>query len=262
MTFMPAHLEQLCACAEAAGQAVMDVYRTEFGAWLKDDNSPVTDADRRADQIIRECLQSAFPSICVVSEESPIAEDGAPDRLFLVDPVDGTREFLHRNGEFTVNIAWVDRGVATAGVVLAPALGQLYFAARGQGAWRRDAAGLTALRTAAAPAGAPLRVMVSRSHGDAALQPWLARWPGEQRAQPVGSSLKFCRIAEGAADVYPRFGPTRQWDTAAAQAILEEAGGQVLDAAGQPLRYGLDRPLLNPNFIALASAGMAYPPLP
>jgi 3'(2'), 5'-bisphosphate nucleotidase len=262
MKLTSAHLEHLCACAEAAGREVMGVYRTDFSAWVKDDQSPVTNADHRADKAIREGLQAAFPGVFVLSEESPFDIRHPAELFFLVDPLDGTKEFIARNGEFTVNIALVDRGVAVAGVVLAPALDQLYFAAQGFGAWRKDACGVTALRTLAPSPGAPLRVIVSRSHGGETLHPWVNQLPAGHVTIAAGSSLKFCRIAEGAADLYPRFGPTHQWDTAAAQAVLEQAGGQVLDAAGKPLRYGLDRPLLNPNFIALASSRMAYPPLP
>jgi len=262
MNITSAHLEQLCACAEAAGREVMAVYRTDFAVRQKDDASPVTDADCRADQVIRDFLQAAFPGTFVLSEESSVDTSSAHDLFFLVDPLDGTKEFLKRNDEFTVNIALVDRGVAVAGVVLAPALGLLYFAAQGLGAWRRDARGVTPLRTTAPSPGQALRVLISRSHGSEALQHWLDGLPGEHVAQAVGSSLKFCRIAEGAADLYPKLGPTSQWDTAAAQAVLEQAGGQVLDAAGRPLRYGLERPILNPNFIAVGSSSWRYPPLP
>jgi 3'(2'), 5'-bisphosphate nucleotidase len=262
MNFKRVHLEKLCACAEAAGHEVMDVYRTQFTAWRKDDASPVTEADQRADQVIRGRLQAAFPGVFILSEESPVNGSGTQDLLFIVDPLDGTKEFIQRNDEFTVNIALVDRGVAVAGVVLAPALDQLYFGGRGFGAWKKDGSGATALRTMAPSPGAALRVIVSRSHGSESLRHWAEQLPGEHVTVAAGSSLKFCRIAEGAADLYPRLGPTSQWDTAAAQAVLEEAGGHVVDAAGQPLRYGLNRPILNPNFIALASSRIAYPQLP
>ncbi len=254
-----AMLDALCRIAEAAGHAIMSVYAGDVTAWQKADASPLTEADLRADAVIRRGLEQAFPGVHILSEESASADDGGgvPDRFFLVDPLDGTKEFLKRNGEFTVNIAFVERGAPVAGVVFAPALDELFFAARGAGALRRMAGTTTAIQVEAAPTGAPLRVVASRSHADAALTEWLASAAGAHTLVSVGSSLKFCRVAEGRADVYPRFGPTSQWDTAAAQAVLEVAGGVVLDLGGSPLRYGLDRPILNPAFMAAATPALA-----
>lgn len=253
-------LPTLCDIAQAAGAEIMAVYRgAEISRWAKEDDSPVTHADLHADRVIRASLQAAFPEVFVVSEESQPDDRTPRDRFFLVDPLDGTKEFLKRNDEFTVNIALIEQGRPIAGVVLAPALGQLYFAAQSVGAFRRDSAGETALHTAE-PA-TPLRVIGSRSHGLEALDAWLRRLDGGHSFVAAGSSLKFCRIAEGQADVYPRFGPTCQWDTAAGQAVLECAGGAVLDAAGADLRYGVDRPTLNPFFIALARRDMQVPSL-
>jgi len=255
-------LDTLCDIARAAGREVMDVYGTDFSAWQKDDNSPLTQADLRSDQVIRAGLEQSFPGVFILSEESSSQTKGDPGRFFLVDPLDGTKEFLKRNDEFTVIIALIEGGVPVAGVVLAPALGELYFAAQGIGAWKQDADGaLLELRTQAPEAGASLRVIGSRSHGGEALSHWLEKLTASHTFVAAGSSLKFCRIAEGAADVYPRHGPTSQWDTAAAQAVLEVAGGIVLDPQGQPLRYGLDRPILNPFFLALATPQLSIPPL-
>jgi 3'(2'),5'-bisphosphate nucleotidase len=259
MTMREAQLDHLCALAEAAGREVMAVYRSDFASWAKDDGSPLTQADLRADAVIRAGLQAAFPGVFVLSEESSSAAGGSRDMFFLVDPLDGTREFLQRNDEFTVNIALVQDGRPIAGVVLAPALGELCYAAQGLGAWKKVAGQVTALRTASAPAGTALRVIGSRSHANAAQAAWLDSLPGEYSFVAAGSSLKFCRLAEGQADIYPRLGPTCQWDTAAGQAVLEQAGGVVLDAHGQPLRYGLDRPVLNPHFVALADPRLSYP---
>lgn len=250
MTIGMHDLRVLCDIAQRAGEEVMAVYATDFASWTKDDASPLTQADLRSDEVIRAGLERAFPGVFILSEESTSQAAGPHRRFFLVDPLDGTREFLKRNGEFTVNIALVDDGVPVAGVVVAPALGQAYFGAAGLGSFRRDSHGETALRTQAPAAGAPLRVIGSRSHGGEALSSWLQQLPVPHTFVAAGSSLKFCRIAEGAADVYPRHGPTSQWDTAAGQAVLECAGGQVLDFAREPLRYGLDRPILNPFFIA------------
>lgn len=259
MTMRKAELDHLCGLAEAAGHEVMAVYRSDFASWPKDDGSPLTQADLRADAVIRAGLQAAFPGVFVLSEESSSAASHEPGRFFLVDPLDGTREFLQRNDEFTVNIALIEDGRPVAGVVLAPALGELFYAAQGLGAWKNVAGEVAALRSA--PAGTALRVLGSRSHATAAQAAWLARLPADYSFVAAGSSLKFCRLAEGRADIYPRLGPTCQWDTAAGQAVLEQAGGVVLDAHGQPLRYGLDRPILNPHFVALGDARLTHPPL-
>jgi 3'(2'), 5'-bisphosphate nucleotidase len=245
-------LNILCDIAEAAGREVMAVYAQDFDSWEKDDASPLTEADLRADSVIRSGLETHFPGIFILSEES-ISADPAPvaDTFFLVDPLDGTKEFLKHNDEFTVNIALIHQGQPIAGVVLAPALEQLFFAAQGLGAWQRDGAGVHALRVALYREAAPLRVIGSRSHGGDALSAWLAKLNHEHRFVAVGSSLKFCRIAEGQADIYPRFGPTSQWDTAAAQCVLELAGGTVTNLAGRHLSYGLDKPVLNAQFLAV-----------
>ncbi len=245
-------LDTLCRIAEAAGREIMAVYEHGGETWKKDDASPLTEADLRADRAIRTGLEAHFPGVFILSEESVSSGPAAGDQFFLVDPLDGTKEFIKRNGEFTVNIALVEHGVSVAGVVLAPALGELYFGTRGLGAWKRDASGLKEIRTARRDPAQPLRVIGSRSHGGERLDAWLATLEQEHSFVAAGSSLKFCRIAEGSADIYPRFGPTSQWDTAAAQCVLEAAGGAVTDLEGQPLRYGLDRPVLNPEFIAVA----------
>lgn len=261
MTMSKAELDHLCGVAEAAGREVMAVYRSDFASWDKEDGSPLTQADLRADAVIRAGLEAAFPGVFVLSEESSSAAGGDQNTFFLVDPLDGTREFLQRNDEFTVNIALVQDGRPVAGVVLAPPLGELFYAAQGLGAWKKVAGQVTALRPAPAPAGAALRVIGSRSHATAAQAAWLERLPGQYSFVAAGSSLKFCRLAEGRADIYPRLGPTCQWDTAAGQAVLEQAGGVVLDGRGQPLRYGVERPVLNPHFVALRNPQLTYPPI-
>ncbi|MCM8595339.1 3'(2'),5'-bisphosphate nucleotidase CysQ [Accumulibacter sp.] len=241
----------LCALAEAAGLEILDVYARNFASWQKDDASPLTEADLRADKVVREGLEAHFPGVFILSEESVSAAGRDSDALFLVDPLDGTKEFLKRNDEFTVNIALADQQGLVAGVVLAPALGELFYAARGLGAAKRDAGGMRGLRVARCDEPMPLRVIGSRSHGGEALTSWLGKLPRTYGFVAAGSSLKFCRIAEGRADIYPRFGPTSQWDTAAAQCVLEMAGGAVTDLNGASLRYGLDGPTLNPEFVAV-----------
>ena len=254
-------LEVMCRIAEAAAAEVMAVYAGDIAAWSKPDHSPLTDADLRSDAVIRKGLTAAFPGVFILSEESPADAPGDQDTFFLVDPLDGTKEFIQRNGEFTVNIALVQRGEPVAGVVLAPALGELFFGASGVGAWRKDSGGLLPVRVASPRPDEPLRVIGSRSHGGEALANWLARLDCDYRFVAAGSSLKFCRVAQGLAHIYPRLGPTCQWDTAAGQAVLRAAGGAVLDAGGRPLSYGLLRPALNPHFVALADIGIRLPPL-
>lgn len=256
-----AALPRLVQTAIAAGGEVMAVYAGAFSAQPKDDGSPVTEADLRADRVIRVALNQHFPGVSVWSEESVDASTGsepATDVFFLVDPLDGTKEFIQRTGEFTVNIALIVQGVPVAGVVLAPALGELFYAAQGLGAFRAGADGSNphAIRCATVQASAPLRVLGSRSHGLGRLHEWLAALGRPHTLQSVGSSIKFCRMAEGAADLYPRFGPTSQWDTAAGQCVLEQAGGRVCDLQGQPLRYGRERGLINPDFIASAPGAL------
>jgi 3'(2'), 5'-bisphosphate nucleotidase len=253
-------LRALCEIAQQAAAEVMDVYAAAIRAWAKEDKSPLTEADLRSDAVIRKGLMGLFPGVYILSEESVAGDAGNGETFFLVDPLDGTKEFIARNGEFTVNIALVHGGEPVAGIVLAPALDELFFAARGLGAWKQEAGGPVRLRPAA-PARAPLRVMGSRSHAGDAMAGWLARLGRDYELASVGSSLKFCRIAQGQADIYPRMGPTSQWDTAAGQAVLQEAGGIVLDATGQPLAYGLARPMINPSFVAVGDPKLVFPPL-
>lgn len=247
-----AELAELEAIARAAGSAIMRVYAGPAQARVKADGSPVTDADLHADDIACAGLARAFPGVPRVSEESGVHGKAAAGTYFLVDALDGTKEFLQRTGQFTVNLGLVVDGVPVAGVVFAPAIDECYWAAAGLGAWRTAPAGAIRLRVRPCQAGTTLRVVGSRSHGTEALRSCLDTLPVPHEFTPAGSSLKFCRIAQGDADAYPRFGPTSQWDTAAAQCVLEAAGGCVLDPEGAPLRYGMDRPMQNPDFFALA----------
>ncbi len=250
---MPLNAQQLsalCEIALQAGQAIMQVYQGDFAAIEKADASPLTEADLQADAIIEAGLRAAFPGIPIRSEESSAPTNIACDCFFLVDPLDGTKEFIKRNGEFTVNIALIEHGYPVAGVVLAPAFGELYFAGVGLGAWKRCAAGEAALAVAAWDGERSLAIVGSRSHASAAMDQWLAQLRCDHHFLAAGSSLKFCRLAEGRADLYPRFVPCMQWDTAAGQCILELAGGSVCDLDGRRLQYGLERNLMNPFFLA------------
>ena len=252
--------EGVMAVAEEAARAILAVYRRDFDVSHKADASPLTEADLAAHHSIVDGLARLTPDIPVLSEESahtiPLPQRRAWSRLWLVDPLDGTREFVKRNGEFTVNIALIEDGVSVFGVIQAPVTGELWYGGAGQGAFRRDASGQMPLR-GRRPATAPLRVAASRSHRDARTDALMARI-GEVETVGLGSSLKFCRLAEGGMDVYPRFGPTSEWDTAAGQAILEGAGGAVLDPRGRPFRYNQRETLLNGDFIALADPALPW----
>jgi 3'(2'), 5'-bisphosphate nucleotidase len=246
-------LDAACEIARAAGRAILDVYgRADFAVTRKSDNSPLTEADQVAHGIISRALTKLDPKLPVLSEES-VPTDHATrrkwTRYWLVDPLDGTKEFLKRNGEFTVNIALVDEHRAVLGAVHAPVLDRMYFAAAALGAWRADGGGAPKPIAVRPNAASPLRVVGSRSHPSAELAAYLAGLPPHEITD-MGSSLKICLVAEGAADIYPRLGPTSEWDTAAAQAILESAGGRMIDLAGRPLRYNSKDALLNPHFLA------------
>jgi 3'(2'), 5'-bisphosphate nucleotidase len=230
--------ELFATIAETAGARIMTFYG-DAGAQAKADGSPLTLADLAAHDAILAGLAAACPEWPVVSEEDAVPAQAAPTSPFiLIDPLDGTREFISGNGEFTVNIALIDGGVPVAGVVHAPALGRLWTGVLGAGATVRPSGG-DALRSIAAraPDAAGLVAVASRSHRDAQTEAFLASLP-IAGLRSVGSSLKFCLVAEGEADVYPRFGPTMEWDTAAGQAVLEAAGGRVTCLDGAPFRYG------------------------
>ncbi|WP_281168213.1 3'(2'),5'-bisphosphate nucleotidase CysQ [Arenimonas composti] len=253
-------LREACVgLAQAAGAAIMQVYARDFDVEFKDDASPLTQADLASHRIIVDGLRALAPDIPVLSEEDadiPWETRRHWKRHWLVDPLDGTREFVKKNGEFTVNIALVEDGQPVLGVVYAPVFDYLLHAERGAGAFLRRDGGDVALSTRR-PATAPLRVAASRSHLDPRTAAALERM-GETERHGLGSSLKFCRIAEGVIDVYPRFGPTSEWDTAAAQCVLEAAGGVVLRLDGQPLDYGRKENILNPDFIALGDAALPW----
>jgi 3'(2'), 5'-bisphosphate nucleotidase len=258
MTDQPsvALLDAAIAIAQRAGREILEVYATEFQSIAKADASPLTEADLRAHRLIVAELGALYPRLPVLSEESAeveFAERRSWSTFWLVDPLDGTKEFVSRNGEFTVNIALVTAHRPILGVVHVPVLGVTYAGIPGLGAWRLDPAGRRAI-SVRDPATAPLRVVGSRSHGDPALQRALdALGPHELRA--AGSALKLGLVAEGAADLYPRLGPTSAWDIAAGHAVVVAAGGEVVNLRdGAPLRYN-DRPdLLNPPFLAYGSA--------
>jgi 3'(2'), 5'-bisphosphate nucleotidase len=247
----------LARIARDAGAAIMEVYRDGPHVRRKADQSPVTEADELAEAIIVAGLVELAPDIPIVAEEA-VAAGRIPDvsnapRYWLVDPLDGTREFIDRNGEFTVNIALIEHGAPVAGVVYAPAIDRLFAGATGHGARVVDPSGERGIRCRLPPSEG-LTVLASRSHGDrAALQRYLSGFC-VARVIAAGSSLKLCLLAEGAADLYPRFGRTMEWDIAAGHAVLAAAGGSVRDLSGAPLRYG-KRDMANPDFVARGLPG-------
>ena len=246
---------RVVAIARAAGREILEVYaRGATATTLKADDSPLTAADLRSQRLIMSALAALTPGVPVLSEEAdrpPWAERSRWTRHWLVDPLDGTREFLSRNGEFTVNIALIEAHAPVLGIVHVPVSDTTYRGIPGEGAWREVGGAPSQALHAATRAADPVRVVGSRSHRGDSLAGFLERL-GRHELKAVGSSLKFCMIAEGAADVYPRLGPTSEWDTAAGHAVAVAAGGAVVELDGQPLRYNTREGLLNPFFVAYA----------
>ena len=250
-TFDPCqYLDSVLEIAQNAGRRILDVYEREFAVKEKGDGSPLTEADRLSNETIMEGLHALTPDIPVLSEESARAaysERKEWTRFWLVDPLDGTKEFVNRNNEFTVNIALIEDGRPVLGVVYVPALGLTYHACVGRGAFRNRADAPGREIKVRHYGGSKPMIVASRSHAGDALKEFIER-VGEHDLVSMGSSLKLCLVAEGTADVYPRLGPTMEWDTAAAQCIVEVAGGRVVDCSNVPLRYNKEN-LLNPWFI-------------
>jgi 3'(2'), 5'-bisphosphate nucleotidase len=249
----------LADLALAAGREIMTIYASPVIARQKNDLTPVTEADEAAEKIILSGLKLLDPAIPVISEEAAAAGviPEVAGRFYLVDPLDGTKEFLSRNGEFTVNIALIDKAMPVAGIVLAPALGRIFCGETGSGAFEARieaetdvaALGWQALEARKASAAGPI-VVASRSHRDERTEAYL-KCLKVQKIVSAGSSLKFCLLASGEADLYPRFGRTMEWDTAAGHAVLSAAGGHVEVETGEPLTYGkASRGYDNPAFIA------------
>lgn len=239
-----------------AGQQILKIYETDFSVEHKDDKSPLTAADMASHRTIVAALKQLTPAIPILSEESaaiPFAERSSWSRYWLIDPLDGTREFVKRNGEFTVNIALINNGLVELGVVHVPVSGLSYSACTGGGAFKTQA-GQTpqAIHVRQLPSG-PIAVAGSRSHSGDSLLKYLDRL-GPHELVSMGSSLKICLVAEGVADLYPRLGLTSEWDTAAAQCVVEEAGGQVTGLDMQQLRYNTKDSLLNPHFFVFGDA--------
>lgn len=288
-TILPAQLQALlphvCKIAFVAGTKISTIYHQAGAVAVekKHDGSPVTIADQQADDFICHALTNLLPDVGLISEESvervPFATRQAWSCYWLVDPLDGTKEFIERTGEYSVNIALIDAQQPVLGVVYAPEKGELYCAVHGCGAFKitgllaleagiTDQAWLTVMaqaqpiesRRLVGQTHPVINVAVSRRHGQSTTK-FVAQL-GETHRIIMGSALKTCLVAEGRADVYPRFGPTSLWDTAASQVVLEAAGGAVLNAAGHPLKYVQTQSLLNPFFMAVGDADYAWPKFP
>lgn len=248
-------LPAVLAIAISAGRRILEVYSHGFEVTQKPDHTPVTEADLAASAIIEKGLKALTPDIPVISEESAtihLKERGCWPRFWLVDPLDGTREFIDHTGEFTVNIALIEGDQSVLGVVYAPVLGLTYYASKGGGAFKRDAiAPPHPIRVRQWP-GDETIVACGRAGGGTRFRRLMQRLPNPTHLT-LGSALKSCLVAEGGADLYARFGPTSEWDTAAAQCVVEEAGGQILDTQLQPLRYNCREGLLNPHFLVVGT---------
>lgn len=243
-----------------AGRKVMSVYEQDFGVEFKADESPLTLADTAAHQALTALLEESTPQTPILSEESaevPWSVRKEWSRYWLIDPLDGTKEFIKKNGEFTLNVALVEHGVPVFGIVCAPALERTWIGQSGHGAWRIDGlvdseAVSLSVRPLPAPGSEPWMIVGSRSHGSEEFESFAAKLPPHERVS-MGSSIKLCLVAEGKADLYPRLAPTSEWDTAAAQAVVAAAGGTVLNAHTlEPLLCNQQESVLNPFFIVAA----------
>ena len=250
----------IVSLAIKAGARILDFYRYGYEVEQKEDKTPLTEADIAAHDIIEEGLQQLTPDIPILSEESTTIPYGIRKtwrRYWLVDPLDGTREFIRHNGEFTVNIALIEEGLPVMGLIHAPELENCYFASKGLGAYKK--AGHKKPRRIAVreKCRQPVIVAGSRSHPSEGFLHFIGNL-GDCEVLSVGSALKSCLVAEGAADIYARLGPTSEWDTAAAQCIIEEAGGAMTDINMQPLRYNTKESLLNPHFFAFGDKSVDW----
>ncbi len=246
---------KIITIAQQAGAAILKVYDTDFSVYEKSDQSPLTEADLAAHRVIANSLMELTPEIPILSEESakiPYSLRSTWTRYWLIDPLDGTKEFVKRNGEFTVNIALIDNMRPILGVIYVPVSKVSYYGSTDGGAFKQLPGKKPEPIKARAMHGTPIKVAGSRSHAGESLKRYLENL-GEYDIISMGSSLKSCLVAEGKADIYPRLGPTSEWDTAAAQAVVEAAGGKITDTNMQPLRYNSKDSLLNPNFFVFGN---------
>ncbi len=253
-------LDPVIQIAYQAGKVIMEVYESGFHIEEKSDHTPVTEADLAANNIIETSLKELTPHLPILTEEAtitPYSERKNWQRYWLIDPLDGTREFIKRNGEFTVNIALIDGDESVMGVVYAPVIGVLYYAAKGQGAFKQASTNEPVTIQVREKCADKTVVACGRSHPTEEVIHFLDNL-GEHEIIRVGSALKSCMVAEGKADLYPRLGPTSEWDTAAAQCVVEEAGGAITDTNMQRLRYNTKEDLLNPNFFVAGDKSIKW----
>ncbi len=253
-------IKKINEIARQAGTAILKIYDQDFEVMEKADKSPLTEADLAAHHVIVDELQSLTPDIPVLSEESAVIPYDTRSQwqtYWLIDPLDGTKEFIKRNGEFTVNIALIHEGRAVLGVVYVPVSQITYYGDSQQGAFKMDAEGNISAIQVTSEHQTPLRVAGSRSHAGDSLLQFLGKL-GEHEIISMGSSLKLCLVAEGNADLYPRLGLTSEWDTAAAQAVVEAAGGKVTDSNMNPLIYNTKESFLNPHFFVFGDASIDW----
>jgi 3'(2'), 5'-bisphosphate nucleotidase len=247
-------IPEILKISRQAGDKILEIYETDFSVESKQDNSPLTAADMAAHKTICEQLSKLTPAIPILSEESShisFNERQNWNQYWLVDPLDGTREFIKRNGEFSVNIALIEGHHSIMGIIHIPVAGCSYTAAINNGAYKHEQNGNSTQISVRQTNDGKITVAGSRSHGNEQQQAFIAKLKNPEILS-IGSSLKFRLVAEGIADIYPRFGPTSEWDTAAAQAIVEEAGGMVVDTNFKRLLYNTKESLLNPAFLVIA----------
>ncbi len=253
-------LDPVIQVAYQAGKVIMEVYDSGYSIEQKSDLTPITEADMAANKIIEASLKELTPHLPILTEESKptsFAERQKWLRYWLIDPLDGTREFIKRNGEFTINIALVDGNESVLGVVYAPVIGVLYYAAKGQGAFKQDSTNQPKAIHVRENCGTKTIVACGRSQPTEEMQAFMANL-GEYEIIRIGSALKSCLVAEGTADLYARLGPTSEWDTAAAQCIVEEAGGAITDTSMNRLKYNTKDILLNPHFFVVGDLSIKW----
>ena len=258
---MPELTHAVVTIAEEAAAQILEVYETDFEVQSKADQSPLTRADIASHNLICDSLAELTPEIPVLSEESaqlPYSTRKTWEQYWLIDPLDGTREFIKRNGEFTVNIALVRDNFPILGVIYVPVSHVCYYASKDQGAWKREAGAAAVRIRTKTSASDSLVIAGSRSHGNKKQQAFTSKMGAQAKKIATGSSLKFCLVAEGSADIYARFGPTSEWDSAAGQCIVEEAGGRVTNTGFARLRYNAGESLINPDFLVVADPAFGW----
>ncbi|MDH5395395.1 MAG: 3'(2'),5'-bisphosphate nucleotidase CysQ [Gammaproteobacteria bacterium] len=254
-------LNPVIQIAYQAGKEIMEIYDAGFSIEEKSDNTPVTEADKAANRVIENGLRELTPHLPILTEEThptPYSERKKWPRYWLIDPLDGTREFIKRNGEFTVNIALIDGDESVMGVVYAPVIGVLYFAAKGQGAYKQESTNPPKPIHVRENCVGKMTIACGRSRPSEEVKRFMENL-GDYELIRVGSALKSCLVAEGKADLYVRLGPTSEWDTAAAQCVVEEAGGAITDIEMQRLRYNTKENLLNPHFFVAGDKSVYWP---